>query len=180
MLRRLRRVLSVAESADTRYELWLVNDLDIVWHVYSTTYDCSLYRLTFWWSINFARISFSSICQRICTWVLRVSNFDCFPLHTERCRLSRCMTWWVLYWHPHTHHLLLTYWMTWICQGQLNCPHIQAPRFPPPCPRNNTVQNDPMPMAIPLFVGTGTNTCLSHCSQSPESRLWERRCSQHQ
>ncbi len=30
----------------------MVNDLDIVWHVYSTTYDCSLYMLTFWWSID--------------------------------------------------------------------------------------------------------------------------------
>ncbi len=31
----------------------MVNDLDIVWHEYSTTYDCSLYhRLTFWWSID--------------------------------------------------------------------------------------------------------------------------------
>jgi hypothetical protein len=30
----------------------MVNNLDIVWHVYSTTYDCRLYRLTFWWSID--------------------------------------------------------------------------------------------------------------------------------
>ena len=59
-------------------------------------------------------------------------------------------------------------------------PCIQAPGFPPPYPCNNTVQNELILVAIPLFIRTGTNTCLSHFSQSPESQLWEQRCSQHQ
>ena len=75
MLRRLRPVLSVAESAansaadgDSNYSTFI-----------RMRNPGSIF------CFNLACISFSSICQRICM----------------------C--------HPRTHHLLLTYWMKWIC-----------------------------------------------------------------